>query len=511
MKTLRLLLGDQLNPEHSWFKTVREDVVYIMAEMRQETDYAPHHIQKVVAFFAAMRNFAKERTADGHRVMYFKLTDPKNPQNLPELIKQSLDKEGCDRFEYLLPDEFRLDQQLKDICVELQIPSMAYDTEHFYTTRDALELHFQGKKQLVMESFYRMMRRKHGVLFEGGQPTGGSWNYDAQNRKKWKGAPAIPKITPAHSEELSPILYEIEESGIRTIGHIDLHNFHWTTTTQEARALLAEFCEKLLPHFGDYQDAMHTDEKTLFHSRLSFAMNCKLISPREVVETVETYYQNHLDTIHISQAEGFIRQILGWREYMRGIYWKEMPAYARGNALENKNPLPKFYWTGETRMNCLRHTINQSLESAYAHHIQRLMITGNFALLAQVHPDEVDQWYLGIYADAIEWVQLPNTRGMSQFADGGIVGTKPYVSSANYIRKMSNYCGGCAYNPDEKTGESACPFNALYWNFLDAKKSKLQGNPRMGIMYRLLEKKDKNEIRDLKERAAAIIANPDAF
>jgi deoxyribodipyrimidine photolyase-related protein len=256
---------------------------------------------------------------------------------------------------------------------------------------------------------------------------------------------------------------------------------------------------------------MHTDEKTLFHSRLSFAMNCKLISSREVVETVESYFYNNQDTIHISQAEGFIRQILGWREYMRGIYWKEMPAYARGNALENKNQLPKFYWTGDTRMNCLRHTINQSLESAYAHHIQRLMITGNFALLAQVHPDEVDQWYLGIYADAIEWVQLPNTRGMSQFADGGIVGTKPYVSSANYIRKMSNYCQECAYNPDEKTGESACPFNALYWNFLDVKKTQLRSNPRMGMMYRLLEKKDKKEMRDLTERAAAIIADPDAF
>ena len=511
MKTLRLLLGDQLNPDHSWFKTVREDVVYIMAEMRQETDYAPHHIQKVVAFFAAMRNFAKERTAEGHQVRYFKLTDPKNPQNLPDLVKQSIDQEGCDRFEYLLPDEFRLDRQLKVICEDLPIASKVYDTEHFYTTRDALELHFEGKKQLVMESFYRMMRKKHSVLFKDGEPAGGTWNYDAQNRKKWKGTPAIPKLTPTHSEELSPILHEIQDSGIRTIGQIDLHNFHWTTTTEGARALLAEFCEKLLPHFGDYQDAMHTDEKTLFHSRLSFAMNCKLISPREVVETVEKYYYNHKDTIDISQAEGFIRQILGWREYMRGIYWKEMPAYARKNSLENKNPLPDFYWTGQTRMNCLKNAIDQSLESAYAHHIQRLMITGNFALLAQVNPDEIDQWYLGIYADAIEWVQLPNTRGMSQFADGGIVGTKPYVSSANYIRKMSNYCQGCAYNPDDKTGEGACPFNALYWNFLDAKKPLLQGNPRMGMMYRLLEKKDANEIRGLKERAAAIIADPDAF
>ncbi len=511
MKTLRLLLGDQLNPEHSWFKTVREDVVYVMAEMRQETDYAPHHIQKVVAFFAAMRHFAKERIADGHRVRYYELTDPENPQTLPELVKKMLGEEGCESFEYLLPDEYRLDQQLKTLCQDLEIPARSYDTEHFYTTRDALAVHFEGKKQLVMESFYRMMRKKHGILYKDGAPTGGTWNYDAQNRKKWKGSPAIPEVTQPHQEDLGPILRQIQESGIRTIGQIDLQNFHWTITTREARTLLAEFCERLLPYFGDYQDAMHTDEKNLFHSRLSFAMNCKLISPREVVETVETYYYNHPDTIHISQAEGFIRQILGWREYMRGIYWKEMPAYARGNFLENKNPLPAFYWTGQTQMNCLKQAITQSLEDAHAHHIQRLMITGNFALLTQVDPDAVDQWYLGIYPDAIEWVQLPNTRGMSQFADGGIVGTKPYISSANYIRKMSNYCETCAYNPDHKTGERACPFNALYWNFLDAKKEQLRANPRMGMMYRLLEKKDKSEMDALKERAAAIIANPDAF
>jgi deoxyribodipyrimidine photolyase-related protein len=481
-----------------------------MAELRQETDYAPHHIQKVVAFFSAMRQFADRRIADGHEFRYFRITDPANPQKLPELIRQTLGEEGCGRFEYQLPDEFRLDAQLKALCRDLPIPSQAFDTEHFYSSRDELKAHFQDKKQLVMESFYRMMRRKHGVLVREGQPVGGAWNFDAQNRKPWKGTPPVPAV-PAPVRDITPVLEAVRASGMHTIGRIDPGKFHWTTTAEEARALLRAFCRDLLPHFGDFQDAMHTDEKTLFHSRLSFALNCKLISPREVVAAVEQHYYDHPGQIHISQAEGFIRQVLGWREYMRGVYWKEMPAYARTNALGNKNPLPGFYWDGNTRMNCLRHAIGQSLEDSYAHHIQRLMVTGNFALLAQVDPDEVDRWYLGIYADAVQWVQLPNTRGMSQFADGGIVGTKPYVSSANYIRKMSNYCHSCHYDPDQKTGENACPFNALYWNFLAEKKPRLQSNPRMGMMYRLLEKKDPNELRALRERAAAIIADPGAY
>lgn len=361
-----------------------------------------------------------------------------------------------------------------------------------------------------MESFYRMMRKKHGVLMHEKKPLGGQWNYDIQNRKSWKGTPPIPP-EPELKKDIGKLLEEIQKAGVKTIGQINPGAFNWTTTAAEARSLLSFFCQHQLPFFGDYQDAMHTEEKFLFHSRLSFALNSKLISPGEVVQTVEEYYMNNKDKVHISQAEGFIRQILGWREYMRGVYWKEMPFYASKNALGNHNPLPEFFWTGKTRMNCLGKAIGQSLEDAYAHHIQRLMVTGNFTLLTQVNPDEVDRWYLGIYVDAIEWVQLPNTRGMSQFADGGIVATKPYISSGNYINKMGNYCKSCHYNPKEKTGSEACPFNALYWNFLDEKKEVLSKNPRMGMMYRLLEKKDTEELKALKNRAAAIIAHPDAY
>ncbi len=510
MKTLRLILGDQLHAGHSWFRNADPDVTYLMAEMRQETDYVRHHIQKVLAFFASMRNFAAFLEDRGHVVRYFRISDDDNPQQLPDLIRQVIAGTAATRFEYQLPDEYRLDRQLAELCKELDLETRAVDSEHFYTSRGELAQLFKGKKQLLMESFYRKMRQKHGVLMQGGQPVGGKWNFDAQNRKSWNGQPPIPHER-SFRKDLSALEAEVRDAGAQTIGSVDASLFSWPTSRQDGLAVLRHFCDALLPHFGDYQDAMHRDERYLFHSRLSFALNSKMLTPREVVEKVEEAYHSSEGSIHISQAEGFIRQILGWREYMRGVYWKEMPSYSRCNHLDNQGELPGFYWTGETRMACLSHAITQSLEDAYAHHIQRLMITGNFALLAQVHPDLVDAWYLGIYIDAIEWVELPNTRGMSQYADGGLVATKPYVSSGNYIRKMSNYCKGCAYSPNRRTGEDACPFNALYWNFLESKRAYLQDNPRMGMMYSLLEKMDAGEKERLRKRAADIIAHPDNY
>lgn len=510
MRILRLILGDQLHAGHSWFRHPQGEVVYLMAEMRQETDYVHHHIQKVAGFFAAMRSFCETLRARGHQVRYFRISDADNPQQLPGIIHKAIREERIGRFEYLLPDEYRLDQQLTQICRSLQIPSEAFDTEHFYTSRTELGSFFQDRKQRVMESFYRMMRKKHGVLMEGQKPLGGSWNYDLRNRRAWKGTPALQAVcTP--DRDVRPLVEEIRAAGIKTIGRIDPMHFTWTTTAQEARALLRSFCEHLLPSFGPFQDAMHSAEPFLFHSRLSFALNCKLLTPGEVVDTVQQYCLDHPGEVPIASAEGFIRQILGWREYMRGIYWGEMPGYEQMNALDNRNRLPEFFWTGETRMNCLGHAIGQSLETAYAHHIQRLMVTGNYALLTQTEPGEVDRWYLGIYADALQWVQLPNTRGMSQFADGGIVGTKPYISSANYIRTMSNYCEGCHYDPRERTGPKACPFNALYWNFLHEKRDRLADNPRMGMMYRLLDQKKPAELDALRKRAENIMERPEGF
>lgn len=510
MKKLRLVLGDQLNHNHSWFNEKSNEVHYVMAEMHQETDYVKHHIQKVVAFFLAMRNFAKELSQKGHQVIYIKITDKESASGLHEIITQQIKKTNAEKFEYQLPDEFRLDEQLKNICNNLTIENEVFDTQHFYTSREELTTFFKGKKQLLMESFYRMMRKKHNIMMIGPNPEGGKWNFDHSNRKTWKGNPPVPTL-PNFNRDASQIFEEITKAGLDTFGSIDPKKFQWPIQRKEYLELLDYFCNNSLPFFGDYQDALHTKEKFLFHSRLSFAMNSKLLSPKEVVDKVIDYYYDCTNDIHISQVEGFIRQILGWREYMRGLYWKEMPNYAKLNTLGNNNPLPDFFWTGKTKMNCLKHAIGQSLETAYAHHIQRLMVIGNFALLLQVHPDQVDEWYLGVYIDAIEWVEITNTRGMSQFADGGIVATKPYVSSANYINKMGDYCKECHYSHTKKVGDGACPFNALYWNFLDEKKAHFKNNRRMGMMMNLLEKKTTSELQELKAYAQEVIKNPDNF
>ena len=508
---LKLILGDQLNINHSWFEKVDKSVVFIMMEIRQETDYALHHIQKIVAFFGAMRNFRETLILKGHQVHYLTLDDLSNHQDLENNLNQVLKDYVATSFAYLEPDEYRLDLQLKNFCDSLSIPYEVEGTEHFMTTRTELTEFFEGKKQYILEFFYRYMRKKFNLLMRLDQPEGGQWNFDKNNRKKWKGTPHIPAPYLPKAKNLLALKQMIELAGVKTIGSFDQDHFLYPLIRKQALNQLDYFCEHLLVHFGDYQDALHTDQLNLFHSRISFALNTKMIHPLEVVETVIDFYRTNKDAIELSQVEGFIRQIIGWREYMRGIYWKEMPNYAMTNALQNTNPLPEFYWTAKTKMNCLHQSIRNSLDFAYAHHIQRLMITGNFALLAQVHPDAVDQWYLGIYADAIEWVQITNTRGMSQWADGGIVATKPYVSSASYIHKMGNYCDSCQYDKKKRLGEDACPFNSLYWNFLDDKKQFFAKNNRMAMMLRLLEKIPPEDLEQLKLRAAKILSNPDDF
>lgn len=482
MKTLRLILGDQVNLQHSWFREVRDDVIYCLFEMRQETKYATHHLQKVVGFFAAMRRFAGELREQGHRVEYFTLDHPDNTQSLTDNLNFLIKKLDAGHFEYQLPDEWRLDQQLNDFCEKTAIESQAFDSEHFMTERHALR-DFFGKKNYLMESFYRNIRRKFGIMMDGDQPVTGQWNYDAENRKKMP-KNHVPPDPLVFKKDVSELVEMIEKQGVKTIGRIDSKNFIWPVSREESLELLAFFVKNCLPHFGDFQDAMTPDFWSIYHARLSFSLNTKMISPLEVVQRAVQEWEKRPDEISIAQTEGFVRQIIGWREYMRGIYWAKMPEFAELNFFENDRKLPGWFWTGKTKMACLRHAIGQSLDYAYAHHIQRLMVTGNFALLAGIDPDEVDAWYLGIYIDAIEWVEITNTRGMSQFADGGIVGTKPYCSSANYIDKMSHYCNGCFYDKKLRTGERACPFNSLYWHFYDRHRDKLERNPRIGMMYR---------------------------
>ena len=510
MSTLRLILGDQLNLQHSWYNKVSKEITYCMFEMRQETDYVKHHIQKVVGFFAAMQEFSRQLISEGHKVIYLSIGDSSNHQCLEKNLKFIIDSLNISKFEYQSPDEYRLDYQLKTISETLSIPSKQVDSEHFYTNRNELSEFFKGKKQFLMERFYRDMRKKHHILMNGEQPEGGEWNYDKSNRNKWKGDPGIPPFI-NFNNNVDSILKSIKNCGIDTIGRFNGSTLTYPINRKQSLQQLEYFNQNLLVHFGDYQDALHNEEVYLFHSRLSFAMNLKIISPKEVVSSVLDFYRLNSDEITISQVEGFIRQVIGWREYMRGMYWAHMPEYKKLNTLNNQNPIPDFFWTGDTQMNCLNKTINNSLDNAYAHHIQRLMVTGNYLLLTQTNPDLVDDWYLGIYIDALEWVQLPNTRGMSQFADGGLIATKPYVSSGSYINKMSNYCGDCKYNVKERLGEKACPFNSLYWNFLDDKRTQLSSNFRMKMMYSVLNKFSSEELVAMKLRASKIIESPENY
>ena len=487
MKTLRLVLGDQLNLNHSWYSETSNEVLYVLMELKQETDYVKHHIQKVVAFFAAMEAFSQQLNEMGKRCEYWKINDAQNTGDLVENLNALIVQENIQQFEYQLPDEYRLDYQLIAFCKSLNIPSNAYDTEHFITTRNELGDLFAGKKMYLMETFYRKQRKKTGILMEGKEPVGGKWNFDHDNRNKFNGKVALPPDSTVKSNQ-TEIYKRILDSGITTIGKIEPSNFIWPINKTQALKVLQEFVDFRLPWFGTYQDALSTTDAFLFHSRISFALNSKILHPLEVINACVDAWKKDTTRISINQLEGFVRQIIGWREYMRGIYWLKMPEYALLNYFNHSRPLPAWFWTGETKMKCLQHSIGQSLEFAYAHHIQRLMVTGNFALLAGIDPNQLDEWYLGIYIDAIEWVEITNTRGMSQFADGGIVGSKPYVSSAAYIDKMGNYCGQCFYNKKEKIGDKACPFNSLFWHFYHRNESKLGKNPRIGMMYQTWRK-----------------------
>lgn len=505
-KTLRLILGDQLNTKHSWFKKTDPNVIYTMMELEQETDYVVHHIQKVLAFFAAMRNFADQLQACGHIVHYFHLDAPDNRQTFSANIQFLIEKYAITHFEYQLPDEYRLDQQLKIFCDSLSISWTAVDSEHFLTGREDVQTHFRDKKQYLMESFYRMMRKRYKILMDGVKPIGGKWNFDVENRRRYDGQAPVPEPF-LFQNDISEIKKMMHRMNVKTFGDIENETLLWPISREQAVEALNFFVENALPWFGTYQDAMAKSYWSLFHSRISFALNTKMLHPKEVIYAAIRASENNPDRIAMNQLEGFVRQILGWREYVRGIYWAHMPEYKTLNFFSNSRPLPHYYWDGETRMQCMNFAIGQSLKYAYAHHIQRLMVTGNFAQLAGIHPDEVDAWYLGVYIDAIEWVEITNTRGMSQFADGGLMATKPYNSTANYIHKMSDYCSGCFYDRSKKFGDRACPFNSLYWHFYHRHRDILAENPRIGMMYRVLDRFSEDDRKKILSQAESYLAN----
>ena len=503
MSTLRLILGDQLDPQHPWFLTVDASTVYVLMEVRQETDHVLHHAQKVLAIFAAMRDFARHLRDAGHRVRYVAIDDASNRQSFTDNLDALVAHYSATCVQYQAPDEWRVDAQLAawaEGCRARGLQADMVNTEHFLTDRLEASEMFAQRKQWLMEHFYRQMRLKHRVLLDAsGKPEGGQWNFDHDNRKPWPGMPVEPADWRSPHDH-STLWRHIEAAGVKTFGNPMDNRLAWPLNRGEALQHLQAFVTHALPHFGDYQDALTSKAWRLFHSLLSFALNVKMLRPLEVIQSAEAAWREGL--VPLAAAEGFIRQILGWREYVRGVYWAQMPGYDLQNQLAHTLPLPDWFWTGDTRMACMRQAIGQSLEQAYAHHIQRLMVIGNFALLAGLSPQAVHRWYLGVYIDAFEWVELPNTLGMSQFADGGLLATKPYVSSAAYIDRMSDHCKGCHYQRKERLGERACPFNALYWDFHLRHATTLQRNPRIGMVYRQLARMSESEKEAISAQAS---------
>jgi deoxyribodipyrimidine photolyase-related protein len=481
MTTLRIVLGDQLTRGLSALRDIAPGDTVLMMEVVEEATYVRHHKQKLTLIFSAMRHFANELRADALSVDYIRLDDPANTGSFTSEVQRAIARHTPSRIMVTEPGEWRVMEMMKGWGAEI------LTDDRFFATPANFAAWAKGRKQLRMEFFYRDMRRASGLLMEGDEPTGGQWNFDHDNRK------SLPKdVTPPKRQRFEPDAITVEVMAMvqqRFPGHFgDLEPFGWAVTRGDALEALDHFITACLPNFGDYQDAMKQGNVFLYHSIISPYLNIGLITPREICERAEqAWSRGHAP---LNAVEGFIRQILGWREYVRGLYWLKMPDYAETNALDAHRPLPDFYWTGKTEMNCLAQSIGDTRRHAYAHHIQRLMVTGNFALLAGLSPKEVEAWYLLVYADAFEWVELPNTHGMALFADGGVMASKPYAASGAYIDRMSDYCSHCRYDPAVKLGPKACPFNYLYWDFLIRNEAKLKSNPRMAMPYRTLTKMD---------------------
>ncbi len=493
LRHLVIVLGDQLDANSAAFDEFdrQQDAVW-MTEVAGEAEHVWSHKARIAIFLAAMRHFRDNLRKRKFTVHYRQLDDRGNQRDLAGELAAAVRKHRPQRLIVVEPGEWRVASLLEQAASELDIELEVRPDRHFFASREMFAEHASGRKQLRLEYFYREMRRTTGVLMDGKKPEGGKWNYDAENRGSF-GKSGPGELPAPRRFRLDATTQEVIELVERKFADHpgSLEHFDWPLTARQAQQALDDFIEHRLPEFGTYQDAMWTGEPYLYHSRLSAAMNLKLLDPRDVVGAAEEAYR--AGRVPLNAAEGFIRQILGWREYVRGIYWLYMPEYLDRNALGAEHPLPDFYWTGETDMNCLRQAIGQTLEYGYAHHIQRLMVTGLFALLLGVNPQAVHEWYLAVYVDAVEWVELPNTLGMSQFADGGVMASKPYAATGKYIQRMSNYCRDCRFDPAEATGDDACPFTTLYWEFLMRHKRSLAGNRRMALQVKNLDRKSKQE------------------
>lgn len=507
MTTLIPVLGDQLSMAlASLQRADAATAIILMVEVAEEASYVPHHKRKIAYILSAMRHHAAALFAAGWKVDYVALDDPDNSGSFTGEVARAIARHAPDEIVVTAPGEWRVAAMIDSWETLFGLPVEICADTRFIASLDEFANWAAGRKQLRMEFFYRDMRRKTGLLMDGDKPVGGAWNFDSENRKPAPRDPAMPRPLSFPPDAITQAVIALVAARFSDHpGSID--GFDLAVTRADALAQQAHFLHHALPHFGDYQDAMLSGEPFLWHSLLSPYLNSGLLDPLDLAKAVEARFRD--GDVPINAAEGFIRQIIGWREYVRGIYWHQGPGYADRNFLDARRPLPDFYWTGDTDMHCLSQAIGQTLDLAYAHHIQRLMITGNFAMLIGADPVAVHQWYLAVYADAYEWVELPNTLGMSQFADGGLLASKPYAASGAYINRMSDYCGHCRFDVKQRTGPDACPFNALYWDFLARNAEKLSSNQRLAMPYRNWAKMTEKTRVELRTSAASFLERLD--
>jgi len=506
LRQLVIVLGDQLDVDSSAFDGFdRDRDAVLMAEVAEESTHVWSSRIRIAQFLAAMRHFADELRSRQRRVEYIALDAPGNSGRLAGEVQRAVARWRPERLVMTAPGDWRVLKDLQGAAEHAGVPLEVRDDRHFFCTVREFRAHARGRESLRMENFYRQQRKQHDILMVHGQPAGGRWNFDADNRAPFGASGPTPWPPPARFEP-----DEVTRDVLALVGKVfpghpgSIDDFGWPVTRTQALSALETFVVERLPQFGRWQDAMWPGKPWLWHAHLSAAMNLKLIHPREVVARVEVAWRD--GSVPLPSAEGFIRQILGWREFVRGVYWTRMPALASANALDAHEPLPPFYWTADTEMACLADALRQTLTHGYAHHIQRLMVTGLFALLLGVEPSQVHAWYLAVYVDAVEWVEMPNTLGMSQFADGGFMTSKPYVASGRYIERMSSgaYCARCPYRPDVRVGADACPFTTLYWDFLWRHRQRFGRHPRLGAQIRNAERLGEPELADIQQQAATI-------
>ncbi len=493
--TLYVVLGDQLDHEHPLFERIdRVQDAVLMMEVVCESTHPASHVQRTVMFLSAMRHYALLLKERGLRVEYVRLDDERNTQNFEDEISRAVNRLDCKRVVVVRPGDHRVRSEIGAACDREGVRLEVVEDPHFLTTPDEFADWAKGRKQLTMEYFYREQRRRLGVLVEDSQPVGGQWNYDKENRKAFKRTPRPSTLPEMSVDDMTREVMELVAARLPKLpGRVEL--FNWPVTRRQALACLDSFIKNRLVRFGTYEDAMWTEQRTLYHSRLAAALNLHLLTPKECIERAVKAYE--LGEAPLNSVEGFVRQIIGWREFIRGVYFHEGDSYPGRNELGETGQLPSLYWDANTDMVCMRDCVSSVVEEAYAHHIPRLMVMGNFAMLAGVEPRKVSDWYLGMFADGVDWVTAPNVVGMAMHADGGVVGTKPYAASGKYISRMSNYCENCRYSVNERTGENACPFNTLYWDFLIRHQKRFAGNHRMAMVLKnvdRLSRDDRTEI-----------------